>query len=478
MQSVLTSLRRQSSGRKIRLWALVGPVVVLIIALPLLRPLRHPDPDAISNEELARLATVQAMVEEGTLAIDGTDFVKTDLKVVRDGHYYSDQPPVMAALLAPSYWVMSHAGIDFAKRPDLAMYLLTLIGVTIPVAGSAGLMYRMGRLFELRRPWRATLALMAVLASGLISYATVLNAHAPAAAFVLCGAACLIHVSITNKRLHGSVWLALSGLCAALAAVIDPPAVIFAALLPAVIFALRWTLTQRFAGLAVYFAGAALPLLLHAALSIGVPGHGFRIDGPPGNDSLFSFLNSEPNPSEIFELTLEEDQPRNTWQWIVVGCSRLASALVGRHGLLSHFPIVLLGIVGVTIVMRRHWPPTTKVLASVTLTGMLLLLVLFTLRRSDWHRAMFASQWFVVFLPMLVFWAGAWLRRRHGKTSWSVAGLLLAFSLGVSIIGATGPLPQNGFTGPDGSERYTLTGALKNLLDPQPVGVGKPALGG
>ena len=106
----------------------------------------------------------------------------------------------MSALLAPSYWVMRQAGIDFAKRPDLAMYLLTMIGVTIPVAGAAGLMYRMGRLFELRRPWRATLALVAVLASGLVSYATVLNPHAPAAALVLCAAACLIHVSITNKR--------------------------------------------------------------------------------------------------------------------------------------------------------------------------------------------------------------------------------------------------------------------------------------
>ena len=73
---------------------------------------------------------------------------------------------------------------------------------------------------------------------------------------------------------------------------------------------------------------------------------------------------------------------------------------------------------------------TTKVLASVTLAGALLLLVLFTLRRADWHGEMFASQWFVVFLPMVVFWAGAWLRRRHGKIAWSVAAVLLAFSLG------------------------------------------------
>src|SRR5688572_32990681 len=108
-------LGRDRAGRMVRPWALFGPVVVLVIALPLLRPLRHPDPTAVSDEELARLATVQAMVEHGTLAIDDTDFIDTRMKVRHGEHYYSDQPPVMAALLAPSYWAMRHAGVDFAK---------------------------------------------------------------------------------------------------------------------------------------------------------------------------------------------------------------------------------------------------------------------------------------------------------------------------------------------------------------------------
>src|ERR671917_487186 len=67
-------LGRDRHGRMVRPWALLGPVVVLIIALPLLRPLRHPDPRAISDDETARLATVQAVVDHGTLAIDRTDF--------------------------------------------------------------------------------------------------------------------------------------------------------------------------------------------------------------------------------------------------------------------------------------------------------------------------------------------------------------------------------------------------------------------
>jgi 4-amino-4-deoxy-L-arabinose transferase-like glycosyltransferase len=462
-------LGRDRHGRLVRPWALLGPIVVLVLTLPLLRPLRHPDPLGISDEELARLATVQAIVEHKTLAIDGTDFAGTRLWVRREGRTYSDQPPVMSALLAPSYWVMRHAGIDFAKRPDLAMYLLTVLGVTLPVALSSGLMYRMGRLFELRRPWRATLGLVAVLASGLVSYATVLNPHAPAAAFVLCSAACLIHVSITNKRAHGSVWLILSGLCAALAATIDPPAVVFLALLPAVIFALRWTVPQRFGGLAVYLLGAALPLAMHGALSSNVPGHGFRVTGPAGNDSLFSFLRpgvATPVGATPDAIAYEDDEPRGVWDRLLLGGRRVVAALVGGHGLLSHFPVVVLGILGVTMVMHRHWPWTTKVLASVTLAGAVLLLILFTFRRSDWHGAMFATRWFIVFVPLVVFWAGAWLRRRHGKVAWTFAGALLAFSLVASVVGATGPLPREGFIAKDGSERYTVAGALRNLMDP------------
>jgi hypothetical protein len=379
----------------------------------------------------------------------------------------------MSALLAPSYWLMRQGGLSFETRPDLVMYLLTVVGVTLPVALSSGLMYRMGRLFELRRPWRATLGLVAVLASGLVSYATVLNPHAPAAALVLCSAACLIHVSITNKRVHGSVWLVMSGLCAALAATIDPPAIVFLALLPAVIFAIRWTPMQRFGGLAVYLLGAALPLVLHGSLSTHTDANGFRVRGPAGNESLFSFVNPDSRTivAPVFDAHAfdEDEQPDGFWGRTAAGGLRLLAALGGEHGLLSHFPIVLLGIVGVTMVMHRHWPWTTKVLASVTLAGAATLIVLFTLRRSDWRGAMFASRWFVVFLPLVVFWSGAWLRRRHGKIAWGAAAALLAFSLTASIVGATGPLPREGFIAKDGTDAYTLSAAFKNLVHPQRI---------
>src|SRR2546421_12676341 len=86
----------------VRPWALSVPILVLFVALPLSRPLRHPDPRAVSDDEQSRLATIQAIVEHHSLAIDNTSptFRDTTQKIARNGHWYSDQPPVMAALLS------------------------------------------------------------------------------------------------------------------------------------------------------------------------------------------------------------------------------------------------------------------------------------------------------------------------------------------------------------------------------------------
>jgi hypothetical protein len=463
MPSLRNWLRRYRTRRHVRPWALSAPIVVLLIALPLLRPLRHPDPRAISDDEAARLATVQSLVEGGLLSIDDSDFADdTRFKVSRSGHWYSNQPPTMSVLLAGSYWVLHRLGHTFASNPNWVMYLLTLLGTTLPVACAAGLVYRMGRLFELHRPWRAGLALAVVLGSGFISYATVLNGHAPAAALVLASAASLIHVTITNRRAHGSVWLAISGACAALAAAFEPAAVVFVLLFAAVVLALRWTVFQRVGGLLVFLVGAAGPAALHVALVQRTTGNVWQGSGlgrPTGESpSAGGFGVSLALPT----AAVEEEDPdgASALQPLWAGGERVAAAFVGRHGILSHFPIALLGIIGVTMVMHRHWPSTTKLLASATLAGALAIIVAYALRAVDWSQAMFGTRWFVVFLPLTVFWAGVWLRRPHRTTSWVLAGVLLAFSVTVSLLGATGPLPQEGFSS------YTAAGAARRLFRP------------
>jgi hypothetical protein len=218
VKAIVEWYRRRKDQPYVRPWGLAAPIAVLVVCLPLLRPLRNPDPTRMSDNEVARLATVEALVEHGTLAVDRTSLQprRELIGIMRVGkkqdgeRHYSKQPPALAFFLAGPYWVMHQLGLSFSKDLALTSYLLTLLGATLPVAVAGGLVYRMGRLFELRRPWRTGLAFAAVFGSGLVSYATVLNTHAPAAALILAASGALFHGGMAKHRGQSHGWLALA----------------------------------------------------------------------------------------------------------------------------------------------------------------------------------------------------------------------------------------------------------------------------
>ncbi len=446
--------------KRVRPWALAGPIVILLFCLPLLRPLRHPDPRDVSDNETARLATVQAIVERSTLALDEAHARPIPRMVVSVGNeHYASQAATMSVLLSGAYWVMTKMGLTFADHGPTVSYILTLLGVTIPVAACSGLIYRMARVFELSRPKRTALGLICVFGTGLISYATVLNPHAPAAVLVLCAAACLIHVTRSPSAVRTSPWLILAGFCAALASAIDIPAIIFLALFLPVILALRWPIRMRVAGVALYVIGLSAPLALHSALTVPVTGDLLPLCYHPE-------MRANYDPPKPPPATIEDDADTFTvsiWHRVGEGIGRCLMALIGEHGLLSHFPILLLGVIGVGTIMHRHWPSATKTLAGASVAGAIAIVIAFATNKTDWRDAMFAARWFIVFSPMVMFWTGAWLRKPHRVQSWAFMGTGLAFSVLVSLIGATGPWPREGF------DRWTVVGATKNLVSQDTV---------
>jgi len=453
-----------------------------LICLPLLRPLRHPDPRDVSIDETARLATVQAIVENGTLAIDETMKMPIGQTIKgRDGRRYSDQPPVMAVLLSGSYWAMHRNGLTMDQNPILVPYLLTIIAVTLPVAGAAGLVYRMGRMFELKRPVRALMGAAVVLGSGLLSYGVVLNAHAPAAVLVMCAAACFVHIAIA-KRPASWIWLIIAGMSAALAATLEPAAAVFAVLLWFVPLAMRWRATSRVGGVMLYALGMIPPLALHIAMTTPITGDALpgmfhrelaetRIawswSTTPSRLSEYSGAIDSTSGGGYIELNepaADEDFAQiATTSWLarrMADTTRIIGALVGAHGLFSHFPVLILGVLGVGAIMHRHWPTATKVMAAATLAGGAFIVITFATVTPARTGSMFAARWFVVFLPMLLFWSGVWVRRRHHPITWSLAAVMLVFSVAVSILGATNPFPREGYG------RYTAAEALRELLHP------------
>jgi hypothetical protein len=459
---VITSIRRFLTRPHVRPWALSAPILVLMVCLPLLRPVRHPDPRQISDDELARLATIESLVRDRSLAIETSSFMPTAGTIHRNGHVFSQQPPTMSVLLAGPYWVMQRLGVSLEKNPTLVAYLLTLIGVTAPVAMAAGLIYRMARMFELPRRVRAALSALVVFGSGLVAYGVVLNAHAPAATLLLAAAACIIHVAISKQPGATSGWLAIAGLCAALAAAIDPAAAVFVLLFAFAIPVMRWRWRLRFGGLLLYCLGAAPPLLLHFALMHPITGEWAP---PMYQRSIATASSSTSDEIEDFNL------PATWWNELGKNLARLTSAMLGAHGVFSHFPVLLLGLFGIAAVMHRHWPATTKALAVATVGGAIAVMIALCVVSLVGPGKMYGPQSFIVFLPLLLFWSGAWMRRKHHAIKWAMAGVLILFSIAVTLIGATYPFPRHGFG------QYTVAGAVDQLIHPPPSS-DRPVLAG
>ena len=453
---------KRSQEPWVRPWGLATPVLVLIVCLPMLRPLRYPyAASAQENEnEIARLAMVKCIVEHRTVFVDQKSFhdIASGIATKRGDfpadYNYNRQPPVLAALLAGPYWAMRKFGLSFENNLVMVSYLLTLLGVTLPVAAAGGMIYRMGRLFELRRPWRTLLGVACVFGSGLVSYATVLNSNAPAAALVVASCASLFHGAITHHRARAVFWLVLSGLTVSLAAMIDLGAIPFLLLLVLVILSLPWPMSTRVAGIGWYVLGAAPAIALHIALTVPLMGSvvpGFLHRGP------------SPTPTATAAPAPQEDPDEDDVEGISPGpldiaAIHLADGLLGPHGLISHFPILILGVGGIGTVLSRNWPRSTKTLAAVCLAAAILVVGGYVIADADWSQPMFAVRWFIVFMPMLIFWIGPWLRRPHAPGGWATAGTVLGVSILISLLGAASP-----FT-PAKAGQYTAYVAAKQAF--------------
>jgi hypothetical protein len=416
----------------VRPWALAAPIIVLVIALPLLRPLRHPT--ELSMPEATRLAAVQSLVEHHRLASATANLptIQPDM-------------PVFTLILAGPYWLLFHMGYRLSRDTAMVSYLLTLFCATIPAAATPGLIYRMGRIFGLSRPMRCALALGVVLCSGLICYATVINPYAAAAFLILASASSLIHSGVASRR--SSAAIALAGFFAATAVVIDFSAVPFLFLFPVALLAVRAPATWRGGALLFFAIGVFPPLLLHGLLSTDV-----IIPSSPTDVVMVSRSASAPMDDD------EEDVRPSLLAMVGNETGRLFDALLGSHGLLSHFPALILGGWGIASVLHRHWPGRVKAMALLTACGAVTVVIWIAATGPSDPMLMYANRFFIPFSPLLLYWAGAWLRQSHRPAVWGTAGGLIIFSVFVGVLGAINPYP------PAGYDRYTPVAAMHHLL--------------
>ncbi|MFN4244304.1 MAG: hypothetical protein ACK4PI_13840 [Tepidisphaerales bacterium] len=470
-------LERIARRQTLRLWAIALVLLVLGATLPLLRPLRHPDASAVSDDERVRLATIEAIATRGSLAPDPADVegcANLIAAAQEDGStlLLGAQEPMLAVLGAGVYQLLRLAGIRPGVDEVLGAYLLTATLSALPAALTTLLLYRLARLLELGRGRRTLLALLCVTGGGLLPYATVLSPQPMAALLITAAVSCVVHAALTvpvrrrdPRRDETSAGAALSlsltsaGFLAGTAAAVMPMTAAMSFVLPLALLAMPWRRHQRLLGIVLYVLGMLGPLAAHKLLltpygdvwTVPVPTATALPPAAPTSPDDVPGAAAVPAtaPDDLVGGPATADAAGERPTPAVWLLERLTRVLLGPFGVVSHAPVTLLGIAGVGLLMMRYWPGATRALAVATLAGAALPLLWWAWGPPRGGERMWGPQPLVALLPLVVLWTGVWLRPgrlpRLSATSRTLFWTVVLVSVAVGLLGMTRPYPRGGY---------------------------------
>ena len=342
-----------------------------------------------STNVMSRWATVEAVADHGTYAIDATKYTATIDKVKVGEHFYSSKPPVLPTIVAGVYWVYrSITGDTLGSRGSWAAWVSTVATIGVLHVLLLVVFYRFAALLIGRSD--AVLLALAAMCFACIGagYATTLNNHTPAAFLSVASFyyAYRVRHGIDATRKH---WL-LSGLLAGALPTIDLPSAALSAAL--FVYLLRFDVRKTLR----WFLPATLPFVVwHLATSwiatgslvpIYLRGDVYQYEG--------SYWSS---PRGL------EAQPEPKWMYAF-------HVLLGHHGLFSMTPLFGLGVLGLAGVLRERHKLWSE--ALVVLVSSVVLLAFYILRTHNYGGVCIGVRWFVSYMPLLFLFFGIWLARR------------------------------------------------------------------
>jgi uncharacterized integral membrane protein len=241
--------------------------VILFVARTLVALVTRTGPT--SAHEWARLGTVESVVERWTYSLEESKFRGTRDKIFRNGHFYSHQPPVLATLESPVYWVIHQFGLSFSNNSpfDLAYYLFVVLTNGLALALTVVVMDLVLGLVGAASPMREVHAFLLPMGTWLLPYGVVTANHGIAGLLLMLLVYLLLTVEwhgVTAKRCAGL------GLVLGLLTVVEVlPGGSFVPLSVAYLWSRAGANRAYWKALA---AGLAGPLLLHAVLNWPITG--------------------------------------------------------------------------------------------------------------------------------------------------------------------------------------------------------------
>ncbi|MFM7136775.1 MAG: glycosyltransferase family 2 protein, partial [Planctomycetota bacterium] len=353
----------------------------------------------LSGNDRSRWATVRALVERGTFAIEeivaepGWDTIDAVVHPDRGGtlHLHSSKPPLLAVLCAGPYWVLTKlTGWTLGDHPfelgRLLLVVCSLLPFAVFLVFTLALVEVIGT-SDWGRLWGAAVVACGTLLS---TFAVVLTNHLPAAACTA-AAAWFVH-RIRCRGARGPVPFAAAGLAAALAAAVELPALAWLVAVVAILLRCDPRRTLAWSGPAI--AAVAVAALGSNWLAHGTtaPAYAQRSDGKPAAaDAAIPALGSAGmvvgswNPANWYDYSVRLPNGKlltSYWrspQGVDRGePSRAAYAwhvLVGHHGIFSLTPAWLLTLPGLALLAarRRHDGGEAEIARAIALVSVVVI---------------------------------------------------------------------------------------------------------
>jgi hypothetical membrane protein len=377
---------------------------------------------AVSSwNDASRMATIQALVEQHTLAIDHTAFVKlTSDTYVYQGHTYSSKPPALAVIGALIYAPMYWAGITFGRDPSLPYFVITLLTIgTLSALGIAFFWKILVEIFAVDDAWAKVTTFIAGAGTLVLPYSTVFNSHVIGGALLVIG----FYYAFKNI-LHPHARFALTcGLLLALAGSIETTCLLF------IPFALL-VLFRRSCKDALVFSVACTPFLIfYLATNLALSG---SLLPPTLNAPLRSTVGSAFSSANLAGLTSHQD--------LSDALVYAFHMLIGNRGLFSHTPILLLAIPGSVLAYRHRRTSPAYTALIWLLAACVLFILLAILRTNNYGGSSYGVRWYATIMLMLCLPIGFLSSEVRSKRwlSW-IFWALGAVSVALALIGSYRP---------------------------------------
>lgn len=364
----------------------IKPVYLLAFILAIATLYFYQDPQSNGN---SRLAVIRAIVEHGSLQIDGYQQDPTWSTMDRamyNGHYYGDKAIGTWLLGVPFYFLLykMYGLLGLKLTSALIKHVLTTLVMGTAFTINGVVMYRTARLVT-PKEWKAALAALALaLGTMLWPYSVVFYGHVLAAMFLSIAFYLLLTIRLSPRAATAGRYF-WTGLSMGFAFITDyTTALIIVGLLVYALYLLRRQNMRVIARFALYgLLGAALPmacLMVYNLLVYGTPfTFGYSYDENQTFAQGFStgFMGvSAPRLLPLYHITLDP-----------------------QFGLFWQSPVLILAFVGSAVALKtKSW--RAEVLLSFY--ALLSIALMDSGFYSWWGGSAFGPRYLIVALPLFI----------------------------------------------------------------------------